>query len=979
MKPQAPLFRRTALARSVLAVCSASAAVLSIQPVAAQTPPASAQTTPPAPVLQRVEVTGSNIRRTDTETASPVQVITRDEIERSGKGTVAEYLQTLTADGQGSVPTTYGRGFAGGSAAGISLRGLGANATLVLVNGRRIAPAVLADDGQRQFTDLKQIPLEAVERVEVVKDGASAIYGSDAIAGVVNIILRKGFVGTVGKVSYGRSRYGDGGQPRAAVTSGFGDFDKDGYNILFNFETGKQHTEYYRDRTDRGPVGVSALASAYGFDPLQSSNNIGRLAGNGTIPVSNGVRLNNTTNASIIGNVRNPVTLNYYSRSDPNGVGFTRVFPAAGTFCNANTSLPQTDAGGGCLVDARREYGTVLPDTQTNNFLVRGTYKINSQTEGFAEINLYTSDNRSQNGDVNAPSGATTNTRGVSTSNIANTLLGATHPDNPYFGTAARLSYLPALDIGPRAVTASAESVRILAGVKGTWDAWDYDTAFQFSQNKQTDTQERTINAVVAQALLNPTATNVAAASAASAAYRALPAGTFWRIGENAGLNSPALYAALLQDGTREGFSRSGLIDIKASREIGKIDDRSIGLAVGAEYRLESNNLPVYSGQGQNIGLGFVTYGGKRNVFGAYGEILLPVLKTLELNGAIRYDKYSDAGDSITPKIGAVWKIVPNFALRGTLAEGFRAPSFTENGAGSFTAFNGPTVNDRVRTAAGVPAQGSVQPAFIQGGNTNLKPEESQSFTFGAVWDITPKTSLTADVWQIKRKGLIVIEQAQQAVDAGRVTRDATTSQNPADPGALLQVTVNLVNAARSETSGFDLDGKHRFDLGGEYGRLTIGGQYTRLVKQSVTDPDGTKHEYAGTHGDCNITNCIGSPKDKLSASASWQFAAWNLTAIGNYRGSFSNKLEKSDTTCAQTFLNGTDAPNGCKIKSFTTVDISARWQVFKNTEIFGSIQNLFDSKPPLDSETYGAIGYNPLDYSGAQGRYFTAGLRHKF
>ncbi len=146
--------------------------------------------------LDRITVTGSNIPRTNTETPSPVQVVTRQEIDRTGKTTVAEYLQTLTADGSGSIPKTFGNGFAGGGA-GISLRGLGAGSTLVLLNGRRMATYGLADDGQKVFTDLSTIPLDAVERVEVLKDGASAIYGSDAIAGVVNIILRSDFQGAI--------------------------------------------------------------------------------------------------------------------------------------------------------------------------------------------------------------------------------------------------------------------------------------------------------------------------------------------------------------------------------------------------------------------------------------------------------------------------------------------------------------------------------------------------------------------------------------------------------------------------------------------------------------------------------------------------------------------------------------------------------------------------------------------------------------
>src|SRR5262245_43739186 len=213
------------LVRSFLLACGGMASGVLIAS------PAFAQQT-----MDRVEVTGSSIRRVDAETASPVQIISKQEIEQSGKGTVAEYLQTLTADSQGSVPFTYGRGFSGATSTGISLRGLGANATLVLVNGRRVTTAVLADDAQRSYTDLNQIPMEAVERIEVLKDGASSIYGSDAVAGVVNIILRKNFVGTVAKVTYGISQEGDGKEPRAALTHGFGDLAKDGYNVLLNVE-----------------------------------------------------------------------------------------------------------------------------------------------------------------------------------------------------------------------------------------------------------------------------------------------------------------------------------------------------------------------------------------------------------------------------------------------------------------------------------------------------------------------------------------------------------------------------------------------------------------------------------------------------------------------------------------------------------------------------------------------------------------------
>src|SRR3954467_6057171 len=186
MRTDTQRFRRTVVSRAAITALWGTAALLASQATLAQ------QQAPPT--LQRVEVTGSNIKRTDTETASPVQVLTRDDIEKTGRQSIQEVLRGITADGLGSVPTSFSNGFAAGSAA-VSLRGLGVNSTLVLVNGRRMTTYGLADDGTRNFVDLNSLPLEAVERIEVLKDGASAIYGADAVGGVVNVILRKSYNG----------------------------------------------------------------------------------------------------------------------------------------------------------------------------------------------------------------------------------------------------------------------------------------------------------------------------------------------------------------------------------------------------------------------------------------------------------------------------------------------------------------------------------------------------------------------------------------------------------------------------------------------------------------------------------------------------------------------------------------------------------------------------------------------------------------
>ena len=939
---------------------------------------------------QRVEITGTNIRRAQAETASPVQIITKQDIEQSGKGTVAEYLQTLTADGQGSVPFTYGRGFSGATSAGISLRGLGANATLVLINGRRVSSAVLADDAQRSYTDLNQIPLEAVERVEVLKDGASSIYGSDAVAGVVNIILKKNFVGTVAKITYGIAQEGDGKEPRLAVTHGFGDLLKDGYNVLLNAELGKKDPIYYRDRAGRGSVGVSAIGQPqWGFDPNAGpGNNIGRYGGQGTIPVAANAagRINNSSNASFIGNVRNPTTLNYYSRSDLAGVGFNRTFGDAGTYCLANTNLPQNNPAGGCINDQRQQVNQIQPEHETASFFGRFTKQLGSNLEGFAEIGYYASKSR-VDGLAIPPSGAYFPTSGLVVSQTAATVLGAAHPDNPYFGAAARLSYNPQFDTGLSGTDSKSSTMRALVGLKGTFGAWDFDTAVTFSEGKQTDAAQNVVNWRVKNALLNPTAANVAAATAFSPEYAALPGGTYWRIGENAKLNSAAMYNALLADKEREGYSRQYGADVKVSREFGKLEGGAIGVAFGAETRHEANNLPFWDGQGNFQGLSLTSYSGKRNIAAAYSEVLLPVLKQLELNAALRYDHYSDAGSSWTPKLGAKWTPMNNLAVRATYARGFRAPSTPEKN--SIAGFGGVVVDDNARCTALIAGGMSVAdaeanckriaPTFVINGNPNLAAEKSQSTTLGLVLDLTAQTSITADLWQIKRSGLIVQEDAQNAVNAGQVVRDPATALVPGDPGSILAGSVLYQNANDSLTRGLDIEVKHRWALGGGMGKMSAGLTWTHMFVQRVIAADGVTHDYAGTHGNCDITNCIGSPKDRLSFAAAWDLDQWRMGANVNYRGSMSNKFEQSDTGCAQQLLNGSDFPAGCTVKSFTTVDVSGAYRFSKNAEVFGSIANLLDAKPPSDFETYGAIGYNPLDYSGAIGRMFRVGFKYQF
>ncbi len=926
-------------------------------------PAALAQVVAPAPVA-RVEITGSNIRRAEAETASSVLTVNRADIERSGKTTVAELLQTLAVDNQGSVPTSFGSGFAAG-ASGISLRGLGTGATLVLLNGRRMAPYGLADDGQKVFSDLNVIPTDAVERVEILKDGASAIYGSDAIAGVVNIILRRNFQGTTVRALLGTGEGGDGQEHNFAITHGFGDLDNAGYNVLLNFEYRKREEFWYSDRPDRLWVGKGDLRP-WGFSAQEG------LGGTGVILPGQAL-----AGSAINANVQNPVTGEYYNRGNLGpGTGFTRTFPAAA--CSNFTSHPQGDPGGGCLIDAAQMYQQIQPDQEYMTFYGRGIRKF-GPFEAYASLNLYNSQSTSSttpssvSASVGYPGGP------VSNAGIA---LGAAHPDNPYFGTAARVRYLAA-DVGPRVSDIESNFMRALVGLRGETAGWEWDTALLHSRNTVENTRSGYLQRDVTFALLNPTPANVAAATASSPAYAALPPGTVWRIAENAALNSPLLYQALAPTISNDANTRVTQLDFKAAREYGKLAGGAIGVAVGTELRNEAAELEPTTGteRGNIIGLGYSAYDGERNVFALYGEVLAPVLPTVELTGALRYDYYDDVGSSWTPKVGVKWTPTREFALRATWARGFRAPNPAENGRGGLAAFA--TARDPVRCALGVTsACNPSSVAIITSPNPDLDPERSRSWNIGMIWDPLPRTSLSLDFWQIQRKNEINQETITSAIAAGQVARDPSTASPliPGDPGQITAVLARYVNSAQTEVRGIDLDARHTMPLGSGRGNLVFDAKYTYLDKWERTEQDGTVLDFAGTHGNCDVTNCIGTPDHRANLRATWERPDLRISANLNYRGAIDNVLYQDDPAgCASHFANGDPAPTDCELASFTTVDLVFRWKLQQRWEVFGSIQNLFDKVAPLDPLTYGAVSYNPLDYAGAIGRYFTLGARYSF
>jgi iron complex outermembrane receptor protein len=927
------LYKKTALAQ---AVSLAIAAIALAQPAFAQEAPQGA--------LQRVEITGSSIKRASAETASPVQVISREDLAKSGKGTVAEYLQTLTADGAGSLPTGFGNGFAAGSTA-ISLRGLGATSTLVLLNGRRMAPFARADDGQKSFTDLSTVPMEAVERIEVLKDGASSTYGADAIAGVVNIILRKDFNGLVAKITAGESKYRDGETGKASITWGKGNLDTDGYNVLVNAELYANHELMNKDRAGRDWIGHGDIR-AWGY-PLATQFAAGDIRGG-------------VAGATPTGAIRNPNTLAY------------EYLPGCDKFSTSVQPVPAN----GCVWHAD-QFRSMQPQINGGNLYARGAMKINNDLQVYAEAGFskretaFTLTPASITPTIAFPSSAKNPSGVINFGSGAGTtiVLAANHPQNPY-GVPVRVRY-SAFDVGPSTRSADNSFNRFVIGAKGAAMGWDFDTAYVHSESKLDLNYSNMLNM------------NVVKDALGNSASPYFP----YYIGTQASKNPASLYAAMVTNAVSHSTTKVDIVDFKASRELFELPGGAMGLAVGAEHRREKLDNPSLSGTlDGSINSSYVAAKGNENVSAVFVEVAAPVIKTVELNAALRYDKYANFS-STTPKLGAKWTPLKTFALRGTYSQGFRAPGPAESGIESQSTGTA-TARDPIRCPGGTPAAGasandcSASIAAVKVGNPNLSPEKSKGTTLGMVWDPLNNTSMSLDLWKIKRSNEInPLPYSEAAALPTAIRSDnnliGANGQVIPNSGTLLISKAPYRNSSYTEIKGVDLDVKQRFSLG-EYGRATAGLTWTHIASWMRAESATVKYQFAGTHGNCDTSNCAGTPKDKISLVAGWDFNALNLTATANYRADMKNVLFVGDL-CASSFASGAAAPNGCKLPSFTTVDLSARYNLSKNLQIFGSITNLFDKVAPLDPLTYGGMSYNPMDSSGAIGRFFKIGARYQY
>ncbi len=431
--------------------------------------------------MEKIEVTGSNIKRVDAEGPAPVQIITREDIERSGQTTVGEVLRNLPINSANSYDDNFTGSFARGSS-GVGLRGLGQRATLTLINGRRMAAFGFAQNLQDSFVDLNSIPLAAIERIEVLKDGASAIYGSDALAGVVNIILRKDFRGLELTTGYAGTSRSDGQETRASIAGGIGDVSKDKYNLIGVVDYFNRETIWARDRDFSSTQDQRRFQG--GTDLRSTLSNPGNYARVGGFPAPFA-----------------PTRIPFASCPAERLVAINGV-----TQCVENTNI----------------YNTLIPETQRLGLFTRLTYEFSPSLGGFAEVGL----NKTKTFTQSVPFTAPANQIGPGVARQINARLPVGNPNNPY-NVPVDVRYRFD-DVGPRQVFNDTEAKRFVAGLKGTIGNWDWESGLLYANSYSTQDDKNGIKvsgllAVIADGsynFLNPSANTAATYNRLKAEYQ---------------------------------------------------------------------------------------------------------------------------------------------------------------------------------------------------------------------------------------------------------------------------------------------------------------------------------------------------------------------------------------------------------------------------------------------------------------------------
>lgn len=854
---------------------------------------------------QRVEITGSSIKRIDAEGALPVQILRREEIARSGATSAADLLLKLPA-AQGSVSQAASVGGETGGFVGLSLRGLNEQRTLVLLNGKRITQfGGQTITGSGAAVDLNAIPLSAIERVELLTDGASALYGSDAIAGVVNFITRKDM--TEGEATVGMS-FPKGGarEVRTSLTKGLGDFDKDGFNVLISGSADR--------RTKLAAVDRDYTASA-----LQVFSHQGKR-----------YQINSGSPSVIPANVVIPEV------ADANG-NTTRQAEIVSPYFVQNGACPDGSFKFGdraCYYDYLKDV-EIYPEQDRKNILLQGKLKLQESMTLTGEFLYANSKQITRIAPV--PGSIPTNASALPVPLIASdgTLV-----------TGALSGRYRVSDLGQRTSINDSDLYHTALTLDGALAGWDYSASYvhSVSKSKISNTgypEQGALFSVLRSGLIDPFVGPSQQSEAGLAALR-----------------------STLRDGFYTGGEASiDWVGLNASRQLTVLPGGPLSLGAGVNYQIEhASSSPSALAQGIS-GIRFgdeaavVPYDLSRKSAGAFMELVAPVTKSLELSGALRYDKYQGVGDTTNAKVAARWTLAPSLLLRASAGTGFRAPTLAQSKSPEqlygVTEDQHDCTADLAAVAAGLGAEcrpDGDQYDVFGGGTPSLKPEKSRQFTAGFRFEPTRELSLGADYWFIAIKDAFAqIPQSEYFANPQRYAelfrvKQAGTGENYV---AIFQGNQNL---GKSFTSGIDFDVVGRVPT--PAGRLTLQANATYLLRYDYQLlRDGAYYSSLGRFGE--DTQVAFRWQGRLSASLSTS-DAWTHAVTMNFKSGYADSREEAEVIDSSGNATGETAVIRRKVRSHYSFDWQTTWTVNKALSAQFGVLNIFDRDPPFSIATGG-------------------------
>jgi outer membrane receptor protein involved in Fe transport len=863
--------------------------------------------------LDEVVITGSRLPSTGLRTSAPVTVLDRADIDATAAASVGELLRQLPV-ATASASDTASRG--NGGTATVALRGLGAVNTLVLINGRRV---LSSNDGGT--VDLNSIPFEAVERVEVLQDGASAIYGSDAIAGVVNIIMRRDFNGLTFKGGYGVADRGD--LPNREISATYGHQVDDG-GFVFNASWRKADGNFIADRPISRDPDWRAQGGRNFRDPLPVVAVVQGLPGFGD-----------------------------QERVLRDGVGQAASVNDFRAFVFPDTGTPLSSGNDGINYWL---YETSASDISQRNVWFTGEHKIGAGLNGFLEASF----NRRESQGYLAPDyfGA------VYGDPI---ILSANNDFNPFgvdLSVARTIGEQPFR--GRRQSQVTADVLRFVTGLEGEIGAWKWDVSYNHQNLEQlTFTGEGVLRDRLQQAAGDSDECRAAGNGCVPINILGGP-----------GTITPEMLDFISADSSTSAKSTLQSAVLNFSGKVFALPAGDVRMAIGTEFRRESFSLDADRNSELNA---FVArspvpdaFPPRREVKEIYAELAVPLLASLDLDVAGRYSDYDRFGSTSNPKVGLRWRPLESVMLRASWGTGFRAPTFAEAFGGQTRGFAtivdpcaGPGFGS-LPGCGGRQAPANTTGTFVlSGGNPDLAPEDADNLTVGAVFtpDFAPGLAATLDVYRIKKDAIIgtidrnfvLAENAANGSYADRITRDPTTN-------AVLEVIATRANLLDQEIQGVDLGLQYETsELAA--GRFAFRTDVTYLDKfEQSPAPGAAPVRRVGTYTDATGTLA----RFRGTGRVSWMRGALTLGTALRFVGGVRN--------------DGSLRVNGEHLRADSYVQndwlASYTFAPFK-LALTVSVENVFDEMPPFLEGNF-ANGFDTGSFN-SRGRYFVTRFEKSF